>query len=206
MVATVRAVVCLSLWLSVCQVRGSHIPQEMNKTIQNLLQHYKIPLRERFNGKPVFSREPLAGKMEVKRMFMGGVLETYEKLISHMLNQLPTPTPQTAESNNLPASAAGTASGGEVGADVDVRKDLSYILNMVKELKKNRYLEQEKILQELKALKHIQMDNLVVQSKALWELPWLYEEASSLNDTMNTERRRRRRRRQARKAKIHPKA
>lgn len=27
----------------------------------------KIPVRDRFNGKPVFSREPLSGKMEVSR-------------------------------------------------------------------------------------------------------------------------------------------
>lgn len=40
MVTTARAVVFLCLWLSVCQVRGSHIPSKMNKTIQNLLQHY----------------------------------------------------------------------------------------------------------------------------------------------------------------------
>ncbi|XP_037616259.1 interferon gamma-like [Sebastes umbrosus] len=215
MVAAARAVVCLSVWLSVCQVSGSHIPVKMNKTIHNLLQHYNIPRKERFNRKPIFSREPLAGKMEGKKMFMGAVLETYEKLISHMLNQLPTPTPQTTGSNKLSATAIGTpaagtpaagiASGGEVGADGDVRKELSYILNMVKELKEKRFLEQEKILHELKALKHIQMDDLVVQSKALWELPWLYEEASSLNNTMKSERRRRRRR-QARKAKTHPKA
>lgn len=28
----------------------------------------KIPSKERFNGKPVFSREPLSGKMEVKNI------------------------------------------------------------------------------------------------------------------------------------------
>lgn len=38
--ALVRAVVCLSVWLCVCQVRGLYIPQEMNRTLQNLRQHY----------------------------------------------------------------------------------------------------------------------------------------------------------------------
>uniref|UniRef100_A0A8C3G8C8 Interferon gamma n=1 Tax=Cyclopterus lumpus TaxID=8103 RepID=A0A8C3G8C8_CYCLU len=185
MVTTVRAVVCLSLWLVVCQVRGSYIPPKMNRTIYNLLQHYKIPSRERFNGKPVFSRDPLAGKMEAKRVFMGGVLETYEKLIGQMLKQLPTPTPQTAGSNET---------------------QLSYILKKVQELRKHRYQEQEKLLQELRDLKHIQMDNLVVQSKALWELPWLYEEASSLYEIKMERRKRRRRRRQARRVKTRPSA
>ncbi|XP_031715081.1 interferon gamma-like [Anarrhichthys ocellatus] len=200
MVATAKAVVCLSLWLIVCQVRGSYIPPKMNRTIHNLLQHYKIPPRERFDGKPVFSRHPLAGKMEAKRVFMGGVLEIYEKLLGQMLKDLPTPTPQTAGSNEIPAAAV-TASGGEVGMGEDVRTELSYILNKVQELRKHRYQEQEKLLHELRALKHIQMDNLKVQSKALWELPRLYEEASSLYD-IKIERRQRRRR-QTRRVKTH---
>lgn len=40
MVATARTVVCLFLLLCVCQIRGSHIPVKMNRTIQNLLHHY----------------------------------------------------------------------------------------------------------------------------------------------------------------------
>ncbi|XP_076578573.1 interferon gamma-like [Chaetodon auriga] len=206
MVATARAVVFLCLWLAVCQVRGSHIPVKMNRTIQNLLQHYRISPKDRFDGRPVFSREPLTAKMEAKRVFMGGVLETYEKLIGHMMKQLPTQSPQTASSNMDPASAviptAGTAGGAGTGAGVDVRKELGYILKKVQELRKQRYHEQEKLLQGLQSLRHIQMDNFVIQSKALWELPWLYEEASSLPD--NTEmQRRRRRRRQARRVKTH---
>ncbi|XP_078099144.1 interferon gamma-like [Sander vitreus] len=201
MVATARAVVCLSLWLSVCQIQCSYIPPRMNKTIQDLLQHYSIPARERYNGKPVFSKEPLTGKMEGKRVFMGGVLETYEKLIGQMLKQQPTPTPQTAGSNGrLASAAAGT------GSDDSVRTGLNYILKMVQDLKKHHYHEQEKLLQELNALEHIKLDNRVVQSKALWELLWLYEEASSLNDANKLRRRRRRRRRQARRVKTRPRA
>lgn len=49
----------------------------------------------------------------------------------------------------------------------------------------------------------LKMDNAVVQSKALWELPWLYEEASQLSEI---QMRRRRRRRQARKLKTHQRA
>ncbi|XP_031152838.1 interferon gamma-like [Sander lucioperca] len=201
MVATARAVVCLSLWLSVCQVRGSYIPPKMNKTIQDLLQHYSIPPKERFNGRPVFSKEPLTGKMEGKRVFMGGVLETYEKLIGQMLKQQPTPTPQTDGTNKRLASAtAGT------GSDDSVRTGLNYILERVQELKKHHYHEQEKLLQELNSLQHIKLDNRVVQSKALWELPWLYEEASSLDDANMLRRRRRRRRRQAWRVKTRPRA
>lgn len=37
------------------------------------------------------------------------------------------------------------------------------------------------------------MDDLVVQSKALWELPWLYEEASSLAEKVRARTSRRRR-------------
>ncbi|XP_070848322.1 interferon gamma-like [Chaetodon trifascialis] len=196
MVVTARAVVFLCLWLAVCQVRGSHIPVKMNRTIQNLLQHYRISNKDRFDGRPVFSREPLTTKMEAKRVFMGAVLETYEKLIGQMMKQLPTQSPQTARSDMDPASAVTPTAG------VDVRKELSYILKRVQELRKHRYHEQEKLLQGLQSLRDIKMDNFVIQSKALWELPWLYEEASSLPD--NTEmQRRQRRRRQARRVKSH---
>ncbi|XP_041819812.1 interferon gamma-like [Chelmon rostratus] len=209
MAVTARAVVFLSLWLAVCQVRGSHVPLKMNRTIQNLLQHYRIAPKDRFNGKPVFSREPLAGKMEAKKVFMGGVLDKYEKLIDQMLKQLPTQSPQTARSNEDPASAviptAGTAGGAKTGAGGNVRRGLEDILDMVQKLRKRYYQEQEKLLQGLQSLNDIQIDNFVIQSKALWELPWLYEEASLLSE--NTEmQRRQRRRRQARRVKTHLRA
>ncbi|XP_068995495.1 interferon gamma 1 [Embiotoca jacksoni] len=185
MVGVLSAAVCLSLWLSVCQVGGSYIPQEMNKTIQNLLQHYKITNKEKFNGKPVFTMKSLTGKREMKMMVMSGILDSYEKLIGHMLKQLPTPSPQM------------TAGGSEAGGDI--KTSLNYILNKIQLLKDNNYQEQNKVLLQLHAFKHIQMDNFVVQSKALWELPLMYEEASSLS---NDATKRRRRRRQA-KAKSH---
>ncbi|XP_054480731.1 interferon gamma-like [Anoplopoma fimbria] len=183
MVATAKAVVCLSFWLIVCQVQGAYITQDMNKTIQNLLKHYTIEPWKIFNGTPVFSKDPLAGKMEAKRVFMGGVLETYEKLFGLMLKQLPTPSPQTAGINEHPV---------QVAAGEDVRTDLNVILHKVQELKKHHYHEQEKLLHNLNALKHIKMDDHDVQSKALLELPWMYEEASSLYN-IKMERRRRRR-------------
>ncbi|GLD48210.1 interferon gamma 1 precursor [Lates japonicus] len=183
----------------------------MNRTIQNLLQHYRIPLKEKFNGKPVFNTESSADRMETKRVFMGGVLETYEKLIGQMLKELPTPSPQTAGSSNEGLASAitagpGTASDTRSEAGGDVRMDLNYILTKVQELKRHKYQEQDKLLQRLQALKHIQMDNFVIQSKALWELPRLYEEASSLPDDIRMQRRRRRRRRQARRDKTRPRA
>nr|XP_040028536.1 interferon gamma 1 [Gasterosteus aculeatus aculeatus] len=192
MVATVRAVVSVSLWLIVSQVQGAYVPPKMNKTIHNLLRHYKISQRELFNGKPVFSKDPLPGEMGAKQVFVGAVLETYDQLLGQMLKQLPTPAPKTDESNALPASVA---------PGDNVRTELTYILKKVQELRKHRYQEQEKLLLQLRALKHIQMDNLVVQSKALWELPRLYEEASSLGDIE-----RRRRRRQAKRLKTRQRA
>ncbi|KAK2859200.1 hypothetical protein Q5P01_003820 [Channa striata] len=198
----VRAVVCLSVWLSVCQVSGFHLPPKMNRTIQNLLQHYKIPPQERFNGKPVFSKEPLTGRLETKRVFMGGVLETYEKLFSKMLRQLPTPSPQTAGNEDHPASDVSAAQGA-AGSDTEVKEGLGDLLEMIRNLRKHSYQDEEKVLQGLHSLKTIQLDNTVVQSKALWELPWLYEEASTLS---HMQMQRKRRRRQARRSKSHQRA
>ncbi|XP_060933167.1 interferon gamma-like isoform X2 [Limanda limanda] len=171
MVSTARAMVCLSLCLCVCQVSGSHIPARMNKTIQDLLERYKIPNKERFNGTPVFPMDPLNGTTETKRTFMGGVLETYEKLLGQMLE----------------------------ACDDAARADLSYILKKIQMLKRSSYQEQSKLLQGLHDLGNVQMDDRIIQSKALGELPWLYEEASSLMQ-------RRRRRRQARKLRTRPSA
>ncbi|KAG7495875.1 interferon gamma [Solea senegalensis] len=188
-----RTVVCLSLCLCVCQVRGSHIPSKMNRTLQNLLQYYKIPPKDRFSGKPVFAREPLYSRMEIKHLFMSSVLETYEKLIGQMLKQLPTPTPLTA-----------TATPGSPSKGVEVRAELNYLLHKIQDLRKHRYQEQSELVQRLQSLGRIQMDNFVVQSKALWELPWLYEQASSLSNEVKMQRRRRRRRRQAQRVKAPP--
>nr|QEL53695.1 interferon gamma [Trachinotus ovatus] len=194
MVAAARAVVCVTLWLTVCQARGFTLPAKMNKTISNLLQHYNISSKLRYSGKPVFSRELLTGKLETKKLILGGVLEAYEKLLDQMLKELPSPGTQTATAAPIPADKAGL----EVGEDV--RTQLTYILEKVQDLRKHHYQEQDNILQKLHALKHIQMDNLVVQNKALFELPRLYSEASSLLGEMKKQMRRRRRR-QARRAK-----
>nr|WHA35311.1 interferon gamma [Acanthopagrus latus] len=191
MVSAVRAAICLILMVVLCQVRGAYIPPKMNQTIQSLLRHYRIDDEQRFDGNKVFPKEPPAGKMETKLLFMGGILDTYEKLLGHMLKQQPTASPQTA--------SISTDSYDRAGPSGDVRDDLKFILEKVRELKKKKFHEQEMILRGLQDLKHVQMDNLVVQSKALWELPWLYEEASLLSD--NSEMRRRRRR-QARKSQL----
>lgn len=84
---------------------------------------------------------------------MGGVLETYEKLLGQMLNQLPTASPQTAGNNDAPAVTTAATTAGE-----DVRMELNYILKKVTDLRKRRYQEQEKLLQGLKALKNIQVE------------------------------------------------
>lgn len=82
---------------------------------------------------------------------MGGVLETYEKLIAQMLKQLPNPTFQTAAT-----PAAGTASDAEAGGDV--RTGLSYILKNIQLLKTSYYKEHEGLLQRLHALNHIKVE------------------------------------------------
>ncbi|XP_028255738.1 interferon gamma isoform X2 [Parambassis ranga] len=195
MVAMARALVCLCLCVFLYEVRGSYIPQDMNRTIQTLLQHYISP-RDRFNGRPVFSRELLSGRLETKMLFLGGVLDTYEKLIGQMLEQLPTPSPQTemAQSRGQAASPASGARLSSAGTDPsgDVRTKLTYILGRVRKLKTSGFQEQERLLQRLQDLQEIKRDNLIVQSKALWELPWLYEEASSLSESFRNQRRRRR--------------
>ncbi|XP_074554655.1 interferon gamma-like [Halichoeres trimaculatus] len=195
MAAMVRTVVFLCFCLTASQVRGSHIPKEMNRTLQNLMRHYDLPPEVRLSGKPVFSREKLTGKMEAQKVYLGGVLETYEKLFSHMIKQQPTPSPQTAGNAVV-----------QNNGDDDVRGKLGYILKMVHDLRKHRYQEQETLLQNLQSLKHIKMDSLEVQSKALWELPWLYEEASSLVNTNSTIKQLRRRRQARRRFKSRPQA
>uniref|UniRef100_A0A8C6U658 Interferon gamma n=1 Tax=Neogobius melanostomus TaxID=47308 RepID=A0A8C6U658_9GOBI len=190
--ATNRVGCCVCLLLFLGQVRGSHIPDRMTRTIQNLTQHYKIPSRERFNGTPVFSKKDLVGKMEVsvfasvKKVLMGGILETYRRLINKMLEQLPTPTPTSV----TPRPTGANANAVETGSSDSVREQLRYILKTVNNLAKNHYLEQEQLLKSLDSYHDIKTGDLVIQSKALWELPWLFEEASSL--VKNSRRRRRR--------------
>nr|ADP55200.1 interferon gamma [Hippoglossus hippoglossus]ADP55201.1 interferon gamma [Hippoglossus hippoglossus] len=200
MVSTAKEVVYLSLCLCVCQVRGSHIPEKMNRTIQNLLRTYNIGALERYNGTPVFPREPLVDSMEKshlssaeKMTFMGGVLETYEKLFGQMLEQRPNLTPPTAGGREGLDSAANAVPG---AGDDEVRTDLMYILGKIQDLRRHRYQEQSKLLQRLHDLGKVQMDDRTIQSKALGELPWLYAEASSLS---SIKKQTRRRRRQARK-------
>ncbi|KAG8005467.1 hypothetical protein GBF38_001294 [Nibea albiflora] len=194
MVAMVRAVVCLSLWLAVCQVRGFTVPVEMNKTIQSILQHYNVQPKLIFNGNAVFPKEMMPEQLEAKKMVMGGVLSMYEKLINEMLKALPTPSPPTTGS-------AGTA-GNPQESNAKVRKELKYILHKIRELQRNRYHDQEheKVLEGLQHLKDIEVSDKIVQAKAFWELSGLYEEASSLSNSTRKEKEQRRRRRQARKA------
>uniref|UniRef100_A0A3Q3W7L6 Interferon gamma n=1 Tax=Mola mola TaxID=94237 RepID=A0A3Q3W7L6_MOLML len=183
MIATVRAVGFLCLWLVVYQVKGSYIPAEMNRTIQNLLHHYKIPASQIFDGKPIFSRESPSSKIEM--VYMSSVLDMYEKMFGHMLKQLPTPS---------------SASDAPTGAGEDVRKQLTYILKKVQDLKRHHYQKQDQFLQKLYSVRHIQIDNFVIQNKALWELPGLYQQASALPD--NGVMRRRRRRQAQRKTQL----
>ncbi|XP_072310016.1 interferon gamma-like [Eucyclogobius newberryi] len=183
--ATTRVVLSLCVLLFVAQVRSSHIPKDMNRTIENLRLYYKIPVLERYNGKPVFSREPLSGDIkEVKKVYLGGILEMYGKLFNKMLDQLPTPGP------SVDSTANADAKDGSSDTRASVRTGLKYIREMVHKLK-GRYREQVKVVDELKSLQNIETDNSVNQGKALRELMWLYEEASSLLNDKEKKRRRR---------------
>ncbi|CAL8242625.1 unnamed protein product [Merluccius merluccius] len=118
-------------------------------------------------GTPIFSRESLS-KMEdgAKRVVLGGVLEVYDKLFDQMLRALPTSPSQ---------EAAG----------------LQYIQKEVHRLKTHQYQKHQLIKATLDDLSHIQADNSVVQRRALAELPWLYDTASSLAERKRKSRRRR---------------
>uniref|UniRef100_A0A3B5B7W8 Interferon gamma 1 n=1 Tax=Stegastes partitus TaxID=144197 RepID=A0A3B5B7W8_9TELE len=185
MVAVARMALCLSLWLLICQVRGFYVPEKMNKTIQNLLHHYNSTIRDKFTGKPIFSRDLLHAKREVKTVFMGVVLNTYEKLLGHMLKQLPTAAPPSADSTTAGAGSA-------AGLQPDAKANLTYILDQIHVLKEKRFHEETKFLKQLHDLKPIEVDDSLVQAKALWELPRLFQEASEVADS-NRQRRRRRR-------------
>ncbi|XP_061817480.1 interferon gamma-like [Nerophis lumbriciformis] len=163
--AMARTTLCVCVCLLASQVATSHVPEKINRTIHNLLQHY-IPARERFKGQPVFSRDLLGTKLEAKEVLLSAALQTYEELIQRMLKELP----------------------GDESADV--RADLSYVLERVQHLRRFRFQEQDKLLEGLHTFQHIQVDNELIRSKALWELPWLYEEASSLANKRRQRRRR----------------
>lgn len=105
---------------------------------------------------------------QTKLIFMGGVLESYEKLLGHMLKQLPTPSPQITGSNAQPGSAITAASSSTNNSGslpgTDVRSELNYILKKVQELKKHRYHEQEKLLQGLETLRDIKVESTLIAS------------------------------------------
>ncbi|KAK5877065.1 hypothetical protein CesoFtcFv8_026350 [Champsocephalus esox] len=189
MALSAKSVVCLCFLFSFCHVRGAHITLEMNKSILNLRKHYNISKAVEYNGQLDF-KEWIPEKLLEKRVFMRGVLETYEALINKMLKELPTPPPHTT------GSEGGV---GEGGAGDDVRTDLNCILRMILKLKTIHYNEQDNLLSSLKKLMGIKMDSVTVQMKALRQLPWLYDEASDLTNEIQN----RRRRRHAQRVKIH---
>ncbi|TWW64931.1 interferon gamma 1 [Takifugu flavidus] len=180
MVTMVTAVVGWCLCLAVCHVRGSYIPVEMNKTIQNLLGHYTITNKELFDGKPIFSKEPLSGNLQAEMIYMSAILQTYDKILNQMLKELPTPGPTTAQSSG----DKGTA---------ELRSQLNYILKKITNLRIQHYNKPEQLLKMLQPLREVQFNNTVIQSKALWEFIKVYREASSLPNKLEKRRRRRRR-------------
>lgn len=91
---------------------------------------------------------------------MGGILDTYEKLLGHMLKQQPTASPQTA--------SISTDSYDRAGPSGDVRDDLKFILEKVRELKKKKFHEQEMILRGLQDLKHVQVQKTLRQKECIF--------------------------------------
>ncbi|XP_077565346.1 interferon gamma isoform X1 [Stigmatopora nigra] len=165
---------CL-LCLCLCGVQNA--PSTLNRTVQNLLQIYKIPPKERFNGRPLFSRELLSTKMEAKDVLMSALLQTYEELLGRMIRRAPAPTPTVAP--------AAPVSRDRALPSADTRSQLNYLLKRVRNLRKYRYRAAEPLLRGLDQIRCVQVDDLVVQSKALWQLP------SLLRDDRKLRRRRR---------------
>lgn len=95
---------------------------------------------------------------------MSSVLDMYEKMFGHMLKQLPTPSPKLAASTGHQA-AAGSASDAPMGAGEDVRKQLTYILKKVQDLKRHHYQKQDQFLQKLYSVRHIQVERPKVHLK-----------------------------------------
>uniref|UniRef100_H3CLX1 Interferon gamma n=1 Tax=Tetraodon nigroviridis TaxID=99883 RepID=H3CLX1_TETNG len=178
MVARVTTVMGWCLCMALCQVKGSYIPADMNRTIQNLLDHYKIPDRERFNGHPIFPRGPSSGDLQAEMIYMSAVLQTYDQLLNQMLQQLPTATPTSASTSTSTSTS--------------LRAQLSYLLKKITALRTQYYRKHEELLKKLQPLGNVQLTSTVVQSKALWELIKVYQEASSLPDRLELLRRRRR--------------
>ncbi|XP_075900386.1 interferon gamma [Nelusetta ayraudi] len=189
---------CLGVWLcvclSVCQVRTLYVPSEMNRTIQNLVDHYlqSVPQRQMRQGGPIVDSRDLPRETPEAMVFMSGVLQMYVKLFDHMLATAPTPTPD--------------AVAGSGAQEVDgpmVKQQLQYLRDKVQKLQRHRYKEQEDFLKNLTKLEHIKVNDPVVQKKALWELTRLFEKATSLPNKLDGQKKRRRRRRQTLQSQGH---
>ncbi|XP_077450240.1 interferon gamma isoform X2 [Stigmatopora argus] len=180
MVAVARAMLGLCLCLYLCGVQN--VPLTLNRTVQNLLKIY-IPPKERFNGQPVFSRELLSTKMEAKEVLMLAVLQTYEEMLARMIHRVPANTPTVAPATRDQAVSS-----------PDTRSLLNYLLKRVQDLRKYRYQAAEQLLHDLDKIRCVQVDDLAVQSKALWELRSLFRDARSLAENARPGKLRRRRR------------
>nr|UXB54328.1 IFNgamma [Gadus macrocephalus] len=162
--------VCMSVCLSVC-LPVAPVPGKMLETVKTLsLQH---PQKGQSFSGSVFSRETL-NKMDDgdKRVVLGKVLEVYDKLFDQMLSQPPT----DSQSEENKTEEAG----------------IRYLQEMVTLLRRTQYKKHLLLTSTLEQLGNIQINNSVVQSKALWELPWLFNEASSLAERKRRSLRRRR--------------
>lgn len=106
---------------------------------------------------------------QAKMLFMGGVLEMYDKLIERMLGQLPTPSPET--------TVSGGTSGAESERAAPVRKHLSYLLKKVKDLRKHHYQEQNEILHDLQKLNKTQVP---ATRPSMCSRPWFMPKAGFL--------------------------
>ena len=96
-------------------------------------------------------------------VYMSNILDIYERMFDHMLKQLPTPSPKLAAITGHQA-ATGSANDVPTGAGGDIKKQLTYIRNKMRELKKHHYQKQDQFLQKLYTDRHIKVGRTKVQS------------------------------------------
>lgn len=109
-------------------------------------------------------------------LFMGAVLDTYEKLIEHMKKQVSNPHIAATQEHSassvapaVPTVAPGTDSNADAGAmakESGLKKELGFLLTKITQLKKT-YKEEEKFLHSLKKLRDIKVERHTVRLREI---------------------------------------
>lgn len=85
---------------------------------------------------------------QAEMIYMSAILQTYDKILNQMLDQLPTPGPSTAQTSGDQGAAAGTA---------ELRSQLNYILKKITNLRTQHYNKPEQLLKKLQPLREVQV-------------------------------------------------